>query len=380
MIKGSPSKLDLQAQCPRYAGTDRPVSGMAEAANEGTLMHEAMALAVQDGDCLGAAASKDLNEEQTSAIFKAWEMVLPDLSAIGMQDGIRGKANASTEMELAEDNLVRRGFADLVVFVTPKLAIIKDWKMVRVEGIHDFQLKAYAVKLFAQFPELETVMAGIVAPRIDVCYSETFVRSDIPKIQQEITYLLERVENPFTPAVPCDVCGICKWNGNCPAQSGALAQLSQTAQLPLTRDELLDPKTPEQRAKRRLLLAWVEDAIESLKKQDNEWADAGGTMPGFGRVQRKGLKSLKKEMTPTAIQRLVSSGIPMDAVLSACKLSIPSLATGLAPVMACDSKSLRQQWDTLLGDLMESGSGFSYLQRTCRKPIPEQFAELSAGN
>lgn len=383
MPKGSPSQLDLLAQCVHYTKAD---AGQAEqsdrgkAASEGTLLHLVMQDVVQQGDFKGVALEHNLNEEQAGAVETAWNLLLPDLEALGIGKGIAGFAGALTELELPETEFVRRGFADLVIFVDDHTAILKDWKMVRVEGTHDLQLKTYVEKLFFLYPQLHTVMAGIIAPRLNLAYSQTYTRDQIPAIQAEIKALLDRAGSPAVPATPCDACCFCKWNGNCPAQAGALSAVGDVAALPLSSEVLLNPATPAQRSQRRLLLSWAEDAIDAIKKQDTAWVQAGNTLPGFGLITRKGNKSLPDTATPIAVERLVQTGLPQELVLSACKLSLTKLADALVQSLGDNARGLRKRWEPLLDDLTEPGTGYSYLQRTSRKPIPELFAELGEQN
>ena len=364
--KVSPSRLDRLAACPRYVMEDRPQKDRDDAMDAGTRFHSLMEdIANSKNPVETISLIPDYNDRRAAEY--AWGQVSGWFANGAVITGI--------EVSLPESTVCKRGFADLMLQYD-NTAIVVDWKLTRAEGEHRFQMLAYAIAALEQNPELEAAKTVVVAPLVPHVEVRDYPRCSLDAARSEIVRLMEAVENPFTPACPSDVCNGCKWAGRtCPAQARELVSASNEAMMPVALSEMLNPATPEGRARRRFFIDWLSSAVDGVKQDDLEWVKAGNEPPpGYKLLTKAGQATIPAESVPQAINKLVAAGYPLEAIHSSCKLYTSKLAGALAPVMGESEDSLKKKMDAVINEFYIRGGPSTYLQRTSKKPLKELFA------
>lgn len=134
---------------------------------------------------------------------------------------IPGTKHAEYEMALtrdkkpcafdSEDRWVR-GIADLVI-IDGKTAYVIDWKTGSAKYPDSKQLKLMAIMIFAHFPEVNDVRAGLMFIMHDVFITEEYNRSQIDKLWSNFTPALERLKLSYQTGEwkenPTALCGWC---------------------------------------------------------------------------------------------------------------------------------------------------------------------------
>lgn len=371
MLKMSPSRLDRVAACPRFVFDDRETKAMdsvQESLDAGIQFHSIMEDIGKDPDNATAriAAIPDFTTRRDAEW--AWGQVRGILDAGGQIIGV--------EFEAFETDVCRRGFIDLLIEV-PDGYVVVDWKLVRQIGEHDLQLKAYAIGRFEASRMAKHVRVMAISPAIQHVSDVTYTRDQLPAMKADIIALMDKVENPFTPPAPGPVCTSCKWSGRCPAQCKELVPVSQEVSLPVAYADLLNPSTPNGRARRRYFLDWLVKAVENVKEDDLNWIKAGNEPPpGYKLVSMPGRTTMPSESTPQAIDTLVSAGYSLDTIHGACSLSLSKLSAALAPVLGEDEKELKKRLEATLASFTVTGQPSESLRRVSKKTMAELFKAL----
>lgn len=363
--KVSPSKLDRLCSCPRYAPADR---------KEGDDIDLAMSAGIRFHGLMEDIAKHENPLQRINEIPDFLDRRAAEYSW-GQVSGIiaAGASIVGVEMQLPESSVCRRGIADLVLRYGNTLVVV-DWKLTRAEGEHDLQMIAYAVMALEADLEIEAVRTLVIAPVIQHVESSIHDRATLPALQTRILQLMAAVENPFTPGHPGDVCIGCRRAGKCPAQCRELVPVSNEALMPVAFGELLNPSTPEGRARRRYFADWLASAVEGIKADDLKWVKEGNEPPpGYKLISKAGRSSIPAESVPQAIDTLVSLGYSLDSIHAACTLFTSKLAAGIAPASGEDEKELKKKIDASLSKFMINGAPSEYLQRTSKKAMAELF-------
>ena len=361
--KVSPSRLDRLAACPRYVMEDRTDNDRADAMDAGTRFHSLMEEIAKSGNPVLRISQVPDYLDRRSAEY-AWGQVAGIIAA--------GAAIEGTEVAVKESSVCRRGFIDLLLSYGGGVVVV-DWKLTRAVGEHDLQMAEYASAMMEQ-NKVSFVRALVIAPMIQHVDDVTYSSEDLARLIGRVTDLMEKVENPFVPARPGDVCNGCKWAGRCPAQCRELVPVSNSAQMPVAFNELLSPATPEGRARRRYFIDWIASAVDGIKEDDLAWVKAGNAPPpGYKLIQKAGVSSIPPESVGPAIDKLVQSGFSLDSIHAACKLYTSKMAKNLAPVMGESDRDLKKKLDGLISEFMINGGPSEYLQRTSKKAMAELF-------
>jgi hypothetical protein len=73
---------------------------------------------------------------------------------------------------------------------------------------------------------------------------------------------------------------------------------------------------------------------------------------------------------------MIASGIPLNAILAACKLSFPKLAASQAEILSQTPDQVREDLDKIVRDLLIPGAPSTYLKRTSKKTPQQLFKDL----
>lgn len=329
----SPSKLKMLASCPRWVRDDKERDeSMKEAAEEGTRLHgfceelirnhpaekwESMACAVAGDDAdLVLEALRTVKDYVLGAHLAAAPAggphlaALPDPGTYMPEAVVRSELNGTQRMDF------------IAVTQDGTTAIVADFKFVRGEPDARLQLNAYALSIMEILPDVQSVLALAPAPRtIAPDYSATVSRQDILTVRREIEGIIARAQDKFTPGHPCEFCCTCAGNGRCPWQAATLREIAADPTVAIvTKDQLLDPATPHDRGRRRMLIQWLEKLVNAAKDQDKAWALANPDtpLPGWTVTMTAGRKCIDK-----------------DRRLEACKLAEAHLQVAGDDLLGC---------------------------------------------
>lgn len=329
----SPSKLKMLASCPRWVRDDKERDeSMKEAAEEGTRLHgfceelirnhpaekwESMACAVAGDDAdLVLEALRTVKDYVLGAHLAAAPAGGPHLAALPDPGTYMPEATVRTELNGTQ----RMDF--IAVTQDGTTAIVADFKFVRGEPDARLQLNAYALSIMEILPDVQSVLALAPAPRtIAPDYSATVSRQDILTVRREIEGIIARAQDKFTPGHPCEFCCTCAGNGRCPWQAATLREIAADPTVAIvTKDQLLDPATPHDRGRRRMLIQWLEKLVNAAKDQDKAWALANPDtpLPGWTVTMTAGRKCIDK-----------------DRRLEACKLAEAHLQVAGDDLLGC---------------------------------------------
>lgn len=358
----SPSKLDALAKCPRFKRVEEQTDRQS-AADEGTMMH----------DAFERRSTKGLTEEQADAVSK----VIGYVESLEAAEGAHGVHEVKLELED-----LTYGFADYIL-ITPsgkvvdaaatnlltRRAHVADAKFTRIEAEHGFQVRAYAACILEAYEDVVEVVTHVISPRLNSIETNTYDRSLLPKVRNEIELLYRRIENPFStkPVPHMELCRMCAWASECPAVCtgvATVAAMQQTIVVPAT----FDPAAitlPEDRAVAQSLATVLENWAEQVKASNTEFVANGGEIPGFKMVSRGTGKRVDPAMTQFALDALLEKGYTREMLCSALTLSVNKLAKNLAEMQGGKEGVFREAIDEVIGSMLVEGK-CQFLQKSAK--------------
>lgn len=186
VLPWSYSSLSAYETCPRRFYLTRIAKVVSEPPSEamtwGNEVHKALELAVKGTQALSPRfASYGPIVERV----RAAQGVKHTEQKFGLTSGYRPTTFFAKDVWF-------RGVIDLTI-VTPKVAVVLDWKTGAVKTDGD-QLKLFAASAFAQHPHVETVRTGYAWLKHDKLTTQDFKREDVPVIWQEFIPRIQRME------------------------------------------------------------------------------------------------------------------------------------------------------------------------------------------
>lgn len=383
-----PSKVPHIDACPRFesAPDNRISSSLADAADEGTLIHAKMEeVAAVPEEQWDEFIEKLPIEPNQIGLVKACAVQVRDLFQLGLptygksypgehyripdkdiwveEEGKRRDVSGIFAEVSVDPGVCQPGTADLVA-VAGNRAVLVDYKNVFVMRNHDAQLMVYAIGLFEELPQVEFVEVRIVTPRLgEVHKPVTYSRvDDLPWITAEIKRIVDDHLDPFTPGRPCDSCAMCAGNGRCPWQMASLKDVpidSMATMLPEIWKSTLTAATPDLRAHRRMVVKWLEAFVDAVKDDDKQWAiDNPETMlPGFTKTISMGRATLDKDRLVEANAALQSTfGLKSEDLLAFCVPDKARLAEWLTMITGASQKEAEMDIGRALSPFMSRGA------------------------
>ena len=320
-FKPRPSSLPHLSACPRWVGRPKTEvkDEMDEAADEGTLMHaklEALASIPANVWETTIENDPDLSPAMRPLVQEGARQV-QDLFAFGLNVVAKKSMGLGPEAHYELSDIYKlKGFSDGIycecgldswvtapgtadlVFVQGNRAIVVDYKSNRVVRDHSRQVETYVIGAFNALPQVDYVEARIVAPRLgDVHPAVRFTREDLPRLREELSAIVSRAADPFTPGSPGEQCVFCAGNGRCPYQAATLRDIPLEVEAlvqPHIWTSMLQAVDPALRGQRRQLAKWMESFSEAVKADDKQWALDNPTleMVGFTKSVQQGRASL----------------------------------------------------------------------------------------
>lgn len=378
-----PSTLDALRKCIRFRYDDSD----ADAASEGTMLHEAL-----ETGCLAG-----LDDEQKDAVQKILDY------AESLKEGKPDDWVHLRECKILLQDLTY-GTADIIlIHKTEPIAHVADGKFTRVEGDHDTQVQAYGSGLVEMirdripitdhdgnvlfdpdnvaYAELERVITHVVAPRTRTIGREEYEAKQLLELtRQDIIELYERVDDPFLPPTPDEtLCGKCARAAKCPALNAVVKAAAPELGLPLPSD--FDPSalvSAENRARAHILAGAFTKWAEQVKKNNNEFARQGGEVPGFTLRGRSTGMRIPKEYTAIAFDLLRQKGYTEDTLLEACSLALGALVKAEAADSSRTEAEIKEELHEILADYVSEGRT-EFLQKSKRISDVKLLEQINNG-
>lgn len=175
-----------------------------EAMRHGTIQHEHLELRVSKKQPLPPELS--WVETYIAKLENAGGELLAE-QAVGLTKGLTPTAFFGADVWC-------RGKLDLTLR-TPDKSVVLDWKTGR-RKLNSDQLMLFAAFEFAARPEISEVRTGYVWLKDKKMDTETYRRTDLPKVWGHFMPKVERMERAYeTNKWPCKPSGLCGW---CPAK------------------------------------------------------------------------------------------------------------------------------------------------------------------
>lgn len=199
-----------------------------EAATIGTMLHSHMQHGTTPDDAEHAEATLWCSTQEAMLA----EALLPDATT----------ATIIREERLWAPYNAYSGQAD-VIYISDDVALVIDYKFGRnaVEPAgSNTQLLTLSSLIISNFPKVNTVHAGILAPFVTRSAPQivTYARAEYPAISRTITGYITKANTPNAPLIPSlHACRYCRASATCPAASThalTCAQVTCWTQLPAT--------------------------------------------------------------------------------------------------------------------------------------------------
>ena len=332
--KHSPSSLGYKEICPAFRGR----SGTNPAAEEGTLMHEAL--------------EKDdyskLNEEQAFLCGLCRDYRDGELARLSNPTLYR-------ELKLTIADGLTFGTADFVA-IAGKSGLLMDWKFGRGAVDHadsNAQGCAYALGVFEMFPELEDLTVHFVQPRRQFISKHTYTRKDTERMRLRIHTIIRRANARNREEHPGIHCCYCSKQATCAKlRSLALPLASRYAELSIP--EELHPSrivSPEQMAHCLDCAKILKEWIESVSFHAIDMATNGVNIPGYKLVNRAARKTISDAL---AAYGAVKDNVSFESFLACCgNVKIEALCDQIS--VSAPRGQKQKAKDALIAKLVEDG-------------------------
>lgn len=365
----SPSKLSALEKCPCFeSDNDMRRSRDLDAADEGTMLHEAMEF----------DDPKNLETEE-----QMWAYNLCQEKMREILESCTGRYKDMREVKSRVRGLTY-GFADrVVVDYVKKIVHVVDWKFGRQAVDHaefNLQLHAYGVGILERFSSYNELHLHLVAPRIPDFTTAVFKRDLVDVTRVRIESIISEAASPFKQPRGGDHCGFCTNKPRCPVMNKAVADVARGAEYFELPDNFLPQNivSAEDRSKSMLLARVLPDWCQLVKQMNTAAVlEYGEEIPGFSLRRRAGSVAIRdhayvydkiKERFGWRAEDLILDG--------SAKLSISKIADRMraeCPVEEFNTK--RDYTDALvemLGDSVARGEEVIFLQKD-RKPTDQEL-------
>jgi hypothetical protein len=375
----------------------RGMPGSSEASEQGDRLH---AVCEHDGDEEAAAASylKNKGKQWVDLTPEEWEWVNTALEYV---------RNIPSSAQLTEYkvNLTPLGFegmdfgtADLIKIQSADTIHMVDYKfgwgaIDDVEGNDQFII--YALGLFANMPDVQTINVHMVQPKLNVVDQHTFTRADVPFLHESIKQVhdevvaFERTKDLSLLNVDPINCERCRHQGSCPKwHELGIATAEVVNENSLTKYE--EPKNqlipgmipdlinqswdvtsadPVRVAQFLACVPAFEAFLSKFKKFALEVNNQVGELPGFSVVSTAGKSEL---ISPVDVVKVVSEKFDLtpNEIIGTMKPSLTELKTLVSSKAPRGDKA--KHAEAVVEALSDSGlilrqEGGSYLKRKATK-------------
>lgn len=176
--------------------------------------------------------------------------------------------------------------------------------------------------------------------------------------EQIVFSIVNAIKNPDKKPNPCDYCGWCGSQLECPAlNERAITVAKNREDWQLTNYHSSQIIDPTEMSKALLLARQLEGWVEAVKSKANEMAILGQVIPGFTLAERSGSRKIAD--IRAAFERLQ---MPIDNFLPACEVKITKLEECYLELFPNMKKSVvKKELESRLGELITTGQSTKFL-------------------
>jgi hypothetical protein len=348
--KYGPSGAKNRRICRGHKG----MPGSSEASEQGDRLH---AVCEHNGDEDAAAVSYKKNKEKewVSLTTEEWEWVNMALEYVRSIPSVADLTEHKVNLTPLGFEGMDFGTADLIKIEGPETINMVDYKfgwgsIDDVEGNDQFII--YALGLFANMPDVQTIHVHMVQPKLNVVDQHTFTRADVPFLHESIKQVhdgvleFERTKNVALLNVDPINCERCRHQGSCPkwhelgiATADAVNENNLTKYeepknqlVPAMIPDIINPTwdvataDPVRVAQFLGCIPAFEAFLSKFKKFALEVNNQVGELPGFSVVSTAGKSEL---ISPVDVVKLVSEkfDITPNEIIGTMKPSLTELKT-----------------------------------------------------
>ena len=276
----SPSSLKYVAACSGYEGR----SGTNAAAEKGTRIHEA--LEIRDPSALHNEEEVMLYEKTVEQEDKFLDEVIGDAERIDYNE---------IQVDVNLEGTQTWGTCDRITLYDEDKAVMGDYKTgisVIDEPTENWQAKAYSTGAFQKFQKLQEITFVFYIPARNEVLSGTFTRKGLPKVINELSYIIKSGElirpqweqEDITPDLdrlsPNINCRFCKYEERCPALGNvALEVAHRVSESAIPKTDITNPTDPQTLEQLWSIAKIVTNWANRIKGVALEQAKAGMEFP-----------------------------------------------------------------------------------------------------
>lgn len=324
------SALPAAFDCPgSLAPTEVAIDPVSEPANEGSAAHEAMRQIAEtdatnmDGIDLQAVAHRfgvDL-EDLRPLVFNGlwiWKQIRESFRDARGEVDLRAKFNG---FELT-------GHVDLLAIVGSQ-ANVTDWKFGRVDRNYADQVFGYAVLVFANHPEVETVCASVCWMREREIEPYTVTRERAAAWVERLRAEVVEWDGTFHPGPGCFHC---RRSTDCPAVTAMarrdVAVISEIAALPDVDLSMIPPAEIIRLHRRAKMVAKFCESLETAVRLRVE--QAGGVLPDGAGSELRFVDVAKREVDALKAWPILQQRLDDEEIAGCVKIRIGRIEDAVA--------------------------------------------------
>ena len=318
VVGGSTAKRVINCPGSVKLAAQMPPQPSSKYADEGTLLHNAMAMIIETGcDPMSLVGTKYSESVLTAELVE--EKILPALAALDEIDPAN-TADIAVESHVDFGNFIPEAFGstDVLMRVGSK-AVVLDWKFgsgIPVDAEENPQLMFYACAAMRTprtqwaFDNAETIELVIVQPPHIRRWEVSRRRLEVFEI--ELRNAVLRSQAPEPAIKHGDWCKFCPAKPICPAMNGAVERALKTQ---------LDTVSPELVGAMLKNADLLEDWIKQLRQFALQRLENGATVPGYKLVAKRATRQWADEAT--AVAALTALGVD-ESELMVTELKSPA--------------------------------------------------------
>ena len=318
VVGGSTAKRVINCPGSVKLAAQMPPQPSSKYADEGTLLHNAMAMIIETGcDPMSLVGTKYSESVLTAELVE--EKILPALAALDEIDPAN-TADIAVESHVDFGNFIPEAFGstDVLMRVGDK-AVVLDWKFgsgIPVPAEENPQLMFYACAAMRTprtqwaFDNAETIELVIVQPPHIRRWEVSRRRLEVFEI--ELRNAVLRSQAPEPAIKHGDWCKFCPAKPICPAMNGAVERALKTQ---------LDTVSPELVGAMLKNADLLEDWIKQLRQFALQRLENGATVPGYKLVAKRATRQWADEAT--AVAALTALGVD-ESELMVTELKSPA--------------------------------------------------------
>jgi len=300
----------------------------------------------------GEKVTPELNDEEWEVANRCQQEYAEIKEAVGL-----GEPDSSTLEKRLWYGDIWSGQIDRIDHYGDDTALVVDWKTGRVgtgnTAAENLQLRAYAVVVKKNLPNLKRILVAIVQPMAARYTIAEYDENDLILADEQIKDIVNAALAPNAPRTPSpDACRYCRAKAICPEAGGVATQLAEV------KLEVIPQLTNDQIGE-YLEKADIVDAFIDALRAEGKRRLIDGQEIAFRKLTA-GRTSRSIEDPVEAYERI---GLDPYEFLRSCKVSVPTLEKSFAAKNDMKPKEAKAKMEELLGEVLVSKTGEPIMTR-----------------